>query len=147
MPELSDACIDAANRTAKLFDARYPGWALYSRIVRGDSIYDRQLAAWAIGMARQHTRTRKTNGQAVVAPRGRRNDWIAQAGVDALEFIVFGRYSETAEDIDDRLGVWPTKYARVRGELASVMRVGLDNYVAELHYAYHQIIRETRAVA
>lgn len=147
MPELSDACIDAANRTAKLFDAHYPGWQLYSRVVRGDTVYDRQLAAWAIGMARQHTRTRKTNGQAVVAPRGRRNDWIAQAGVAALEFVISGSYSETSEDIDSRLGVWPTKYARIRGELASMMKTGLDNYVAELHYAYHQVLRETRAVA
>lgn len=147
MPELSDHCIDAANRTAKLFDPHYPGWALYSRIVRGDSIYDRQLSAWAIGMARQHTRTRKTNGQAVVAPRGRRNDWVAQAGVAALEFVISGRYSETAEDIDARLGVWPTKYSRIRGELASMMAEGLKNYRAELHYAYHRILRETRAVA
>lgn len=147
MPELSDYCIEAANRTARLFDPHYPGWQLYSRVVRGDSVFDRQLAAWAIGMARAHTRTRKTNGQAVVAPRGRRNDWVAQAGVAALEFVISGRYSETSEDIDARLGVWPTKYARIRGEIASLMAVGLENYRAELHHNYHRVLRESRMAA
>lgn len=147
MPELSDHCIDAANRTAKLFDAHYPGWQLYSRIVRGDTVYDRQLAAWAIAMARRYTRTRKVNGQAVVAPRGRRNDWIAQAGVDALEFIVMGRHSEIAYDVHLRLGIHPATYARIRGELTAVMAEGIRGYIVELHYQYHHVLRETRAVA
>lgn len=147
MPELSDHCIDAANRTAKLFDAHYPGWQLYSRVVRGDSLYDRQLAAWAIGMARQHTRARKTNGQAVVAPRGRRNDWIAQAGVDALEFVILGGYAEYAREVERRLGIHHATYLKIRGELAAMVADGLDNYTAELHYQYYRVLRETRAVA
>jgi hypothetical protein len=147
VPELSDYCIEAANRTAKLFDPHYPGWQLYSRVVRGDTVFDRQLAAWAVGMARQHTRARKTNGQAVVAPRGRRNDWIAQAGVAALEFVITGRYSESANETSDRLGVWHTKYQRIRGEVAAMMADGLTNYQAELHHNYHRILRESRMVA
>lgn len=147
MPELSDACIDAANRTAKLFDAHYPGWQLYSRVVRGDAVYDRQLAAWAIGMARQHTRTRKTNGQAVVAPRGRRNDWISQAGVAALEFVISGRYTEAASVTAERLGVWHTKYQRIRGEIAAQMVIGFRNYRTELHYNHATVLRESRMVA
>lgn len=147
MPELSDACIDAANRTAKLFDDHYPGWQLYSRVVRGDTVYDRQLAAWAIGMARQHTRTRKTNGHAVVAPRGRRNDWIAQAGVDALEFIVFGRHAEFAREVERRLGIHHATYLKIRGEITILMSEGLKNYTVELHYQYHHVLRASRLVA
>lgn len=147
VPELSDYCIEAANRTAKLFDPHYPGWQLYSRIVRGDTVFDRQLAAWAIGMARQHTRARKTNGQAVVAPRGRRNDWIAQAGVDALEFVIWGRHSEFAREVERRLGIHHATYLKIRGELAAMMADGLKNYTVELHYQYHHVLRASRLVA
>ncbi len=146
MPELSDHCIDAANRTAKLFDAHYPGWQLYSRIVRGDTVYDRQLAAWAIAMARQHTRTRKTNGQAVVAPRGR-GDWVAQAGIDALEFVIAGKYTEAAYITAKRLNVWHTKYKRIRGEVAAQMVIGFRNYRSEIHYQHATVLRESRMVA
>ena len=146
-PELSDYCIEAANRTAKLFDPAYPGWQLYSRIVRGDTVFDRQLAAWAIGMARLLSRTHKVNGQAVVAPRGRRNDWIAQAGIDALEFAIAGKYSESANEVAKRVGVWHTKYQRIRGEVAVAILDGLDNYRAELHHQLHRVLRESRAAA
>jgi hypothetical protein len=147
MPELSDACIDAANRTARLFDAHYPGWQLYSRVVRGDTVYDRQLAAWAIGMARQHTRTRKTNGQAVVAPRGRRNDWIAQAGIDALEFVLTGRHEENSWDAEARLGIHHAIYAKIRGELGALMAEGLECYSVELRHQYYYALRDSRMTA
>lgn len=141
MPELSDACIDAANRTARLFDARYPGWALYSRIFRGDSIYDRQLAAWAISMARRYSRTHKVSGWSVVAPRARDNDWIAQAGVDALEKMVFGKYSASAQGNADRLRVDNEMYKRVRNAVASLMAGGFVAYQMELQGQLVNVLR------
>lgn len=147
MPDLSDSCIEAANRTARRFDAYYPGWQLYSRIVRGDSVFDRQLVAWAIGMARMLSRTRKINGHSVIAPRGRRNDWVTQAGIDALEFVIAGRYAEPASVTAERLGVWHTNYQRIRGEVAAAMLDGLESYRAELHYQFHKVVRESRHAA
>lgn len=142
MPELSDACIDAANRTAKLFDARYPGWSLYSRIVRGDSIYDRQIAAWAIGMARRYARTHKVSGWAVVAPRARSNDWVAQSGVDALENLVFGRFSTNAFTQASRLGCDEEVYKRVRDGVAVLMAGGFAAYQLELQIQLVKVLRE-----
>ncbi|MBB3227017.1 hypothetical protein FHW69_001618 [Luteibacter sp. Sphag1AF] len=147
MPELSDECVDAINRAAKMFAPEYPGWELYSRIVRGDTIFDRRLAAWAIGMARAYVRARKGNGHAVVAPRGRRNNWVSQAGIDALEFVITGRYGDPASVTAERLRVWHTKYQRIRGELAATMAVGLKNYQAELEHQYAAVIRDARLVA
>lgn len=145
--ELSDECIDAANRTAREFDPDYPGWQLYSRIVRGDTVFDRQLIAWAIGCARTYVRAKKLNGQGVVAPRGRRNDWIAQVGVDALEFVIAGKYDEAAHVAAGRLAVWAPKYRKVRGSLTAMMLDGFANYQAELHYHYMRVLRDNRRVA
>lgn len=141
MPELSDACIDAANRTAKLFDARYPGWALYSRIVRGDSIYDRRLAAWAIGMARRYARTHQVSGWSVVPPRSRENDWIAQSGIDALENLVFGKYSASALANANRFGIDNELYKRVRDGVAVLMAGGFATYQLELQVQLAKVLR------
>lgn len=146
-PQLSDACVDAANRAAKQFEQGYPGWQLYSRIVRGDTMFDRQLTAWAIGCARAYVRAKKVNGHAVVAPRGRRADWIAQAGVDALEFVIFGKYDEAAHVAAGRLDVWAPMYRKVRKSLTAMMIDGFANYHAEIHYQYMRVMRENREVA
>jgi hypothetical protein len=145
--ELTDECVDAANRTGPMFDPTYPGWQLYSRIVRGDTVFDRQLIAWAIGCSRAFARAKKLNGQGVVAPRGRRNDWIAQAGVDALEFVINGKYDESAHVAAGRLAVWTPKYRKVRGSITAMMLDGFANYQSELHYQYMRVMRENRRIA
>jgi hypothetical protein len=140
--ELSDTCIDAANRTARRFDRSYPGWALYSRIVRGDTVFDRQLAAWAIACARRYARARKVNGQAVVAPRGRRNDWIAQAALDALDYTITGDWHESAYLAATRVGVKDHQYAKFRSSIAAMMMDGFEQYRAELHYQHYRVRRD-----
>lgn len=141
MPELSDACIDAANRTAKLFHPSYPGWELYSRVMRGDSLYDRKLAAWSIGMARRYARTHQVSGWSVVPPRVRENDWIAQAGVDALENIIFGKYSASAQASADRFAIDNELYKRVRDGVAVLMAGGFASYQLELQVQYAKVLR------
>jgi hypothetical protein len=151
MPELSDACIDAANRTAKLFDAHYPGWFLYSRIERDDQMYDRQIASWAIGMARQYSRSRKGNGRTVVAPRARGNDWISQAGVDAVECLIkYGDpavfdnpdavFEEPAYSVSSRLGVDRETYQKFRLDLAQSMFWGYVRYCGALRWQYIEVL-------
>ena len=144
--ELSDTCIDAANRTAGRFDAGYPGWELYSRIVRGDTVFDRRLRAWAISAARLYSRARKVNGHAVVAPRGRSWAWIAQAGIDALEFVIDGYYTENAYVTAERFGKDDAQYRKFRGEITSLMLDGFEMYRSELHYQYARVCRDESRV-
>jgi hypothetical protein len=144
--QLSDTCVDAANRAARRFDRSYPGWQLYSRVARGDTVFDRQLAAWAIWCARTYVRSRKLNGRAVVAPRGRRNDWIISAGLDALEFCINGEYDANAWVLSSGLGVDNAQYQRVRGVLAGMMVDGFENYRSELHYQYSRVRRDESLV-
>lgn len=141
-PELSDHCLDAAKRTAGLFHKAYPGWELYSRIVRGDCLYDRKLVAWAIGMARRYARTHKVSGWSVVPPRVRSNDWIAQAGVDALENLIAGKYSDNAFATAQRLGCDEELYKRVRDGVAVLMAGGFAAYQLELQIQYVKVVRE-----
>lgn len=145
--QLTDTCIDAANRTARRFDRSYPGWQLYSRIARGDTVFDRQLAAWAIWCARSYVRSHKLNGQAVVALRGRRSDWIVSAGLDALEFCITGAYWASAWVASRGFGVDNAQYQRVRGALAGMMVDGFENYRSELHYQYSRVRRDESEVS
>lgn len=144
--ELSDTCIDAANRTARKFDPAYPGWELYSRIVRGDTVFDRRLRAWAMSAARLYSRARKVNGHAVVAPRGRSGAWIAQAGLDALEFVIQGYYTDNAYAAAERLGKDDSQYRKFRGEIAILMLDGFEMYRSELHYQYSRVCRDESRV-
>jgi hypothetical protein len=140
--DLSDYCIEAANRTAKLFDPHYPGWQLYSRIVRGDTVFDRQLASWAIGMARRYARTRQVSGWSVVRPSIRDNDWIAQAGMDALEKTVFGKFSASAKANADSFGIDNELYKWFRDDIATLMAGGFAAYQLELQIQYAKVLRE-----
>lgn len=144
--ELSDTCIDAANRTARKFDPAYPGWELYSRIVRGDTVFDRRLRAWAMSAARLYSRARKVNGHAVVAPRGRSGAWIAQAGLDALEFVIQGCYTDNAYATAERLGKDDSQYRKFRGDIAAMMLDGFEMYRSELHYQYSRVCRDESRV-
>lgn len=141
---LSDTCVDAANRASRAFHRHFPGWALYCRIVRGDRMFDRTLEAWAIGVARGYARARKRNGQAVVAPRGRRNLWIAQAGRDALEYVITHRYPIAAHIVADRLGVPAKIYRKVRDSLAVLMECGFSEFWNEVTYRYLEVVREEK---
>jgi hypothetical protein len=135
-------CMDAGIRASRQFHREYPGWKLYCRIVRGDYGFDRDLSAWAIGMARSYTRARKTNGRDVVAPRARRNDWVAVAGMDALAFVIYGRFPASFYSRARALGVHEQTYRRVTSSLGACMLFGFENYRSELHYAMRNVCRQ-----
>jgi hypothetical protein len=150
---LPDECIDAANRTAAMFDPSLPGWQLYSRIVRGDKVFDRQLAAWAIRSARIYSRAKKVNGRRVVRPKTR-GRWIAQAGIDALELVIrcgetrqVMHHAESASAAANRFGVDNEVYAQFRGNLAAMMMVGFNGYVSTLHWQLTRVILDCRQAA
>ena len=141
-PDLSEYCIEAANRTSRLFDPSYPGWQLYSRIARNDTLFDRQIAAWSIGMARRYARTRRISGWSVVRPSLRSNDWVSQAGIDAAEYLVAGRYSATAKARADGFDIDDEMYKRLRDGVAYLMARGFCSYQLELQAQYAKVLRE-----
>lgn len=133
---IPDDCIDAANRAGPMFDRHFPGWQLYSRIIRGDRLFDRQLAAWAISMGRMYSRAKKVNGRHVVRVTARKNTWIAQASVDALEFVIQGEFSRPSAPTADQLGIDNELYSRFRIALAAMIAIGFQGYSAILHWEY-----------
>jgi hypothetical protein len=141
---LTDDCVDAANRTALQFDVGFPGWQLYCRVFRDDNVFDRALAAWVTGLGRYYTRSRKLNGRCVVAREARRNDWIRQAGLDALHCIVHGQYPESAYARHVEFGVDDKTYKRVRNVVCGAMAAGFRNYVDELYYQLGCVERDNR---
>lgn len=135
---LPDNCIDAANLAAQKFPLRFPGWQIYCRIVRGESVFDRQITAWAIGAARIYSRMRKTNGRQVVG-HASRGPWIAQAAVDAVESVILGKSARSAATSSLQHGVDDEMYARFRNELAGLILLGFQGYAAELHCQFYRV--------
>ena len=139
---LSFDCIDAANRTQTL-NPNFPGWQLYSRIVRGDTCFDRKLVSYAIRMAYCFARARKRNGREVVGERYR-GPWIAQAGIDALERVIYGRFMESARTQGEGFGVDIEAYTSIRNVLVAFMSMGMDEFTNGLHYMLRRVEIENR---
>jgi hypothetical protein len=144
MPELSDTCIDAAIRTQARFSGKFPGWFLYRRVVSGCPLYDRQLEAWAVGCARGLARARTLTGHPMIANRVR-GGWVAQAGRDALDYAIFGRYPATAHQRGEMFGIRNVTYAKLRDPIAQCMWIGLETFRAELHAEYWRVRRDERS--
>ncbi|MBS0200306.1 MAG: hypothetical protein JSR70_07625 [Proteobacteria bacterium] len=137
---LSDTCIDAAIRSSAKFSPYFPGWFLYRRVVNGTTLFDRQLEAWAIMCARQLARSEKENGRKWVSGAVRaKPGWIAQAGRDALDFAIFGRYPEGLHERAERFGIAHKTYQAIRDPVSRCMWIGLDTYRAMLHMEYRYV--------
>ena len=144
MPELSDACIDAVIRTQARFSEKFPGWFLYRRVVSGSPLFDRQLEAWAVGCARGLARAMTVTGHPVVASRTR-GSWVAQAGRDALDYVIFGKYPATAHQRGEMFGIRNVTYAKLRDPIAQCMWIGLETFRAELHAEYWRVRRDEKS--
>ena len=143
---IPDSCLDAAIRASANFSDKFPGWQLYCKIVRGESVYDRNLDAWAIGLARALSRARRKDGRPVVRMSSRGN-WLGVAALDALHRCVTGRFLDSGARIADRLGVRYERYYAVRQALAGGMLIGFETFRSELHYQYITVVRESRRAA
>lgn len=138
---LPDNCVDAANRTRRDYGPGYPGWEIYCLAVRGDSLNNRMIEAWAVGMARSYSRTRRVSGHPVVAAK-KRGPWIAQAGRDAIYAAIHGQYPASAYDRSMQFGMWHTGYQSFRDQLIALMLSGFNSYRGVLHYHYAKVVRE-----
>lgn len=146
--QLSDTAMTAAVRVCARFDPYFPGWYLYRRVVAGVDLFDRQLEAWAVTNARMLSRMTKANGRQYIGPITRNKlGWVAQAGRDALDFAIYGRYASGLNERGERFGVHWKTYQAIRDPVAAGMRIGLDTFAAELHAEYFRVRREEKRAA
>jgi hypothetical protein len=134
----SDRCLTAIILAQERFDPSFPGWALFRRVLIGDDLLDRLLIAYAIGMARGVARAKKINGRRVVPAATRRNKWIAQAGRDALDFALFGRFPCGVNKRSEQFGVDDETYQRIRDTVARGLWMGIDAFASEAKYQYRK---------
>ena len=139
-------CIDAANRAYRSFDNTFPGWQLYSAIVRGDTCFDRELRAWAILGARALSRARcmgKDGKRYAIVKSTSRGNWIAHAGMDALACMI----SDNAPCFLERSKAYDVNeetYAKLFRLLVTMMRMGFANYTAELYTQFWEVRYDNR---
>ena len=139
--QLSDTAMTAAVRVTARFDPSFPGWLLYRRVVAGVGLFDRQLEAWSVSTARMLSRMEKRNGREYVQAARRRPDWIAQAGRDALDFAIYGKYAAGLGERGDHFGVSPKTYQAIRDPIAAGLWIGLQTFQSELHAEYFRVRR------
>lgn len=145
-PRLSDDALTAACLTTARFDPSFPGWQLYRRVVAGFTMFDAELAEWAVGVAHvlATCRNRKT-GRAYIPEWARINQrgaWIAEAAKDALRAVVDGeKLPETARALD--LRIHRDAYRRIKHPVAAGMEIGLQTFRAELTSKYY-FVRKTQ---
>lgn len=145
---LSDTALTAAYRASSHFSRYFPGWFLYRRVAGGIDLFDRQLESWAITSARLLARSRKDNGRDYIGPKTRAKPlWVAQAGRDALDFAIFGKYAEGLQERAKRFGVSPSTYQAVRDPVAKSMWIGLETFRAQLHAEYWRVRDDEKRTA
>lgn len=141
-PELSDDAVSAACLTSARFDAAFPGWPLYRRIVAGFTIHDRELAEWAQATAWALARsTVRRTGRAYIAAAVR-GPWIDAAARDALHAVVTGMQpvERTRAEV---LGVHKLTYRKIAKPLAAGMAIGFETFRAELAAKYYFVRKMT----
>ena len=138
---LSDMAYKAAQNTRKKFDSRFPGWQLYRRVVAGVDLFDRELEAWAVWMARGLARAERTDGRRVIGPKTRQKPgWIAQAGRDGLDYAIFQKYAEGTKKRAARFGIDHGTYQKIRDAVSGAMMIGLNTFRTELHAEYMRLL-------
>lgn len=144
---LSDTALTAAYRTAAKFSHHFPGWFLYRRVAAGIDLFDRQLEAWAVTSARMLSRSLKDNGRDYIGPKTRAKPlWVAQAGRDALDYAIYGKYAEGLHERAGRYGVAHLTYQAIRDPVAKSMWIGLETFRAQLHAEYWHVRDEDRRI-
>ena len=135
-------CYDSIARTSAKFDPAFPGWFLYRRVRHGDCRFDRTLEAFAIGGARALARAGKENGRRYVSGATcRKRGWIAQAGRDALDYAIFGKFAAGLNDRAQHFGVHWKTYQAIRDPLAGGLFVGVNTWTEQLHEEFFSLAR------
>lgn len=144
--QLSDTALTAAVRVTARFDASFPGWFLYRRVVAGVSLFDRHLDDWATTTAMMLATAHKVKGREYIQASRRRTDWIHQAGRDALDYAICGRYAAGLGERGERYQVSPKTYQKVRDPIAAGLWIGLQTFQSELHTEYFRVRRQDNGI-
>lgn len=139
--QLSDTAWTAAVRVTARFDPSFPGWPLYRRVVAGVTLFDRILEAWATSTAMLLATSHKVKGREYIQAARRRPDWIEQAGRDALDFAIYGKYAAGLGERAEKYGVSPKTYQAIRDPVAAGLWIGLQTFQSELHAEYFRVRR------
>lgn len=134
----------AARLTTRKFDKGFPGWQLHWRICSGNEHFDRGIKSYFIRLARTLSRSHKTNGFEYISQSARRNQWIRQAGLDAMDYVIFGRFYEGINERAAKLGVANKTYQKIRDPIALGMRFGMDKWAAEFNYQMSQLYFDSK---
>ncbi len=132
-------CHKAIALTTAKFDRHFPGWPLYRRLVIGDDLLDRQIKAFFLGAARKLSRARTRTGREYIG-MNTRGPWIRQAGLDAMDYVLFGKYAEGLHERANRLGVAHKTYQKIRDPIALGIRFGLDQWIGECHANFSMLL-------
>lgn len=138
----SNICYDSIARTTARFHRDFPGWFLYRRVRHGDVRFDRPLEAFAIGGARGLARAGKASGRRYISGATcRKRGWIAQAGRDALDYAIFGKFPAGLNDRAEHFGVHWKTYQSIRDPLAGGLFIGVETWTATLHEEFYSLAR------
>jgi len=132
-------CHKAIALTTAKFSPHFPGWPMYRRMLVGDELLDSTIKAFFIGGARRLARARTMTGREYIGRATRGNAWITQAGLDAMDYVLFGRYAEGLHERRNQLGVATRTYQKIRDPLALGIRFGVDAWIGELHANFHAL--------
>lgn len=144
--QLSDTAMTAAVRVTARFDASFPGWQLYRRVVAGVGLFDRHLEGWATSSARMLATSHQYKGRHYLKPSSYREDWVDQAGRDALDFAIGRRFAAGLSDRAETFAVSPKTYQKIRDPVAGALCIGLQTFQAELHAEYFRVRREDNGI-
>lgn len=136
---LSDAALTAARRVTERFHSSFPGFPLYRLIVAG--VQDPRVTNWAMMSARILAQSKRNTGHPYIAHRTQgQNDWLDQAGLDALYSVVNQRWPASLRERSKEFGVDKETYGSVRDPVAAGMHIGLRLFQTQLHAEYLKVL-------
>ena len=133
-------CKDAIARASAKFNPDFPGWFFYRRVRHGDCRFDRTLEAFAVGGARALARSEKANGRTYISRASpKRPGWIAQAGRDALDYAIYGKFPAGLDARAEYFGVGWKTYRAIRDPVAGGLFAGVEAWTSCLHAEFSSL--------
>lgn len=134
----------AARLTTRKFMPGFPGWQIHWRLCSGNEHYDRGIKAYFIGLTRSLSRAQRKNGFEYISRSVRKSAWIRQTALDAMDYVLFGRFAEGINERAAQIGISNKTYQKLRDPIALGMRFGMDKWGAEFNYQMSQLYFDSK---
>lgn len=135
-PPLTPTAVQVVQDTDAYFEPSFPGWALYCRIVHGDTSVDEVLGRWVCTMADALVRAKVGRSHVpYVVARGA-HEWAHVAALDALATVVHGHPPEPAKARYTRYGVHADTWRKVYRPIRAGVACGFASYRWVLHMTW-----------